>query len=229
MLGNQAQESPELLLLALEVRVEQRLVPLAAAPKDVVRTAESLRDLEHDLDLRGRVGEDLGIRVGGRARRVARMAEQVGGAPQQPDAGSRHVALGLVDDRVQVRGGLGEGRSIGRHIPIVERIEGRTELLEEFERSRELQASRGHRLHRRSQPRAVECPDTEDIGARPVERVPVTDGDAEVIFHPFPEHDSVWVVDLERKGIVRSDPSERDATLDLGEEFLRHPSALRAA
>ena len=60
VLDDQVQEPGELVALALQVGVEQRLVALAAAPQDVVRAAEPLGDLEHVLDLRGGVGEDLG-------------------------------------------------------------------------------------------------------------------------------------------------------------------------
>ena len=106
MLGDQVQEPGELVALALEVGVEQRVVALAAAPQHVVGAAEPLRDLEHVLDLRGGVGEDLGVGVGRGAGRVARMREQVGGAPQQPDAGPLLVAGGVVDERVEVGAGL---------------------------------------------------------------------------------------------------------------------------
>ena len=47
VLGDHGQEPGELRLLAGEVRVEQRLVALAAAPQDVVHAAEALGHLEH--------------------------------------------------------------------------------------------------------------------------------------------------------------------------------------
>ena len=92
VLGDQVQEPGELGPLAREVGVEQRVVALAAAPQDVVLAAEALRHLEHVLDLGRGVGEHLGIGVRGRAGLVARMAEQVGRAPQQLSAGPLLVA-----------------------------------------------------------------------------------------------------------------------------------------
>ena len=72
VLGDEVQEPGELGALAPEVRVEQRVVALAATPQHVVLAAEPLGDLEHVLDLRRGVGEDLGIGVGRGARLVAR-------------------------------------------------------------------------------------------------------------------------------------------------------------
>ena len=67
VLDDEVQEPGELRALAPEVRVEQRVVALAAAPQHVVRAAQPLGDLEHVLDLGGRVREDLGIGVRGGA------------------------------------------------------------------------------------------------------------------------------------------------------------------
>ena len=102
VLGDEVQEPGELVALPPEVRVEQGVVALAAAPQDVVLPAEALGDLEHVLDLRRGEGEHLGIGVGRRARLVARVREQVGGAPQEPHAGPLLVAGGVVGQRVEV-------------------------------------------------------------------------------------------------------------------------------
>ena len=107
------QEARELRALAREVGVQERVVALAAAPQDVVLAAEPLRHLEHVLDLGGGVGEHLGIGVRGRAGLVARMGEQVGRAPQQPDAGPLLVVGGVVGERVEVRAELGEASPSG--------------------------------------------------------------------------------------------------------------------
>ena len=74
VLGDEVQEPRQLVALALQVRVEQRVVALAPAPQDVVLAAQPLGDLEHVLDLRRRVGEHLGVGVGRRAGLVARVA-----------------------------------------------------------------------------------------------------------------------------------------------------------
>ena len=108
VLGDEVQEPGELGALALEVGVEQRVVALAAAPQDVVLAAEALGHLEHVLDLRRGVGEDLRVGVGGGAGLVARVGEQVGRPPQQPDAGPLLVAGGVVDQRIEVGAELRE-------------------------------------------------------------------------------------------------------------------------
>ena len=122
VLGDEMQEPGELVALALEVRVEERVVALAAAPQDVVRATEALGHLEHVLDLGGGIGEHLGIGVRRRTRLVARVGEQVGGAPQQPDAGARGVLLGLTHHRLQIRAGLRERSTFRSDIAIVEAV-----------------------------------------------------------------------------------------------------------
>ena len=82
------QEAGQVVQLALHVGVEQGLVALAPAPEDVARAAELLGDLQGLLHLRGGEGEDVGVAARGRAVHVARVAEQVGRAPEQLDAGA---------------------------------------------------------------------------------------------------------------------------------------------
>ncbi len=156
VLGDEVEESGELGLLADEVGVEERLVALTPAPQDVVRPAQPLGGLEHDLDLGGRVSEHLGIRVRRRAGGVARMAEQVGRAPQEPDPGAGHVRLGRVDDRGEVGARLGERRALRRDVAIVEAVVGDAELLEELERRVELGPGGRHRVRPGLQPGPVE-------------------------------------------------------------------------
>ena len=190
--------------LAAEVGVEERVVALAAAPQDVVLAAEALGDLEHVLDLRRGVGEDLGVGVGRGAGLVARVGEQVGRAPQEAHAGLLLVAGGVVREGVEVGPELGEGRALGRDVAVVEAVVGHAELGEELERGRQLHAGGGHRVARRrpSHGRSKRA-DAEHVGARPGERVPEADADPEVVLHPLAEHEPVGLVDLERERIGR--------------------------
>ena len=195
VLGDEVQEPGELAALALEVRVEQRVVALAAAPQDVVRAAEALRDLEHVLDLGGGVGEDLGIGVGRGAALVARVREQVGRAPEQLRAGSLLVPERVVGERVEVVPEFGERGTLGRDVAVVEAVERDAELLDELERDGHLLAGGRHRVGRRIEPRPVERPDAEHVPAVPGERVPQADADAEVVLHPLAEDEPVGLVD----------------------------------
>ena len=82
------QELGEVVELALHVGVPEVLITFAAAPEDVAGAVELLGDFERFLHLRRGVGKDVGVAAGGRAVHVARVAEQIGGAPEQLDAGA---------------------------------------------------------------------------------------------------------------------------------------------
>ena len=224
VLCNEMEEARELLALAVEVRVEQRVVALAAAPQDVVLAAEALGHLEHVLDLRRGVGEDLGIRVGGRAGLVARVGEQVRGAPQQADAGPLLVAQGIVDEGVEVVPELGEAVALGRDVTIVEAVVRDAELREELEGGGHLRAGAGH-LVGGGDPRPVQRADAEHVAAIPGERVPEADPGPEMILHPLAQDHPVGLVDLEREGVRRVWASVPDRTRHLGEERLAHTRA----
>ena len=96
------EEAGEVLELALHVGVPQILVAFAAAPERVAPAAEFLGDFERLLHLRGGEGERLGVRAGRRAVHVAAVAEQVGGAPEQLDAGALLLFLEHLDDGVEI-------------------------------------------------------------------------------------------------------------------------------
>src|SRR5439155_16330612 len=57
VLRDHRQEPRELCLFPSEIGIEERLIALASAPQDVVRSVEAVGYLEHRLDLRGRVRE----------------------------------------------------------------------------------------------------------------------------------------------------------------------------
>ena len=108
VIDGHVQEAGQVIQLALHVGVPQVLVALAAAPEDVARAAQLLGDFERLLHLGRGEGEHVGIAAGGRAVHVARIAEQVGRAPQQLDAGPLLLFLEHLDDRVEIAIRLGE-------------------------------------------------------------------------------------------------------------------------
>src|SRR5688572_25031635 len=55
VIDREMEERAEVVLLPLEVRVEQRLVPFTAAPENVIFAAELLGDFERFFYLRGSV------------------------------------------------------------------------------------------------------------------------------------------------------------------------------
>ena len=209
-----------------ELRVQQRLVALASAPQHVVLAAEAMRHLEHVPHLRSRMGEDIGVGVGGRTGRVPRVREQVGGAPQQLHAAGRHLLGCAVDEHVEVGLALPQRRTLRSHVDVVEAVVRRAQLGEELERRVLLGERRGHRVGAGLQPWAIERAGTEHVAAGPVEAVPIADGDAEVILHALAGHDAVRVV----HEVLEAVPGRRarwgHRRRDVGEE-LGHGAMLR--
>ena len=209
VLGHEREEAAELVELLLHVGVEQRLVPFPAAPEHVVLAAEPVRRLEDLGDLRRRVGKHLGIGVRRRARQVTSMAEEVGRAPQELDAGALHLALHAFEDAVEVRVALPERGPLGRDVAIVEGEVGRTELLEEFECSLQLLSSSLEGVAR-AVPRPLEGLLTESVATLPGKGMPVADSRPKLSLHALPQHQTASVVVAVRERILRLGALEFD-------------------
>jgi hypothetical protein len=193
VLGHQREKATQLVHLALHVGVEQGLVALTAAPEHVVLAAEAVgcfQDLDH---LRGSVGEHFRIRVGGGAREIAAIAEQVGRAPEQLHARALHLALHALQDAIEVLVALAQSGSFGRHVAVVKREVGDAELLEELERSYQLRLCLREGVTALV-PGALERALAEDVRAFPRKRVPVTHCGPELGGHALSEHHPVLVV-----------------------------------
>ena len=227
VLRDEREEPGELLLLAREVGVEQRVVAFAAAPQDVVLAAEPLRDLEHDLDLGRGIREDVRVGVRRGACRVSRVAEQVRRAPQELHPRALLVGSGLVHERQEVGARLGECRAVRSDVTVVEAVVGDPELREELEGGGEALPRGGHRVGS-GEPWPVECTDPEHVLAVVREAVPEADADPEVVLHALPEDEAVRLVHLERKRVGRTESPERDPALDTREEITVHAPSLRA-
>ena len=209
VVDDQRQEPAHLLELAAEVGVEQRVVALAPAPQHVVLAAQPPGGLETLADLRGGEGGHVGIGVGAGAGLVAPVREQVGGAPQRPDAGLGLLALEAIDGFGEVTGVLAQRRRRGHDVDVVEAVERQPQPGEEVERRVHL-GEGGVAGHRAGQPRAAERAGPEHVGAVPAERVPVADRRAQPVLHAAAEHDPVLVVVAIRQRVGRSPtPSKR--------------------
>ena len=88
----------EVVLLALHLGVQEGVVAFTAAPEHVSGAAELDGGVERILDLQGRAGDDVELRVGGGAVHVALVAEHVGRAPQVLDAGLLLLLQEVVGD-----------------------------------------------------------------------------------------------------------------------------------
>ena len=194
------EERGEVVLLTLEVGVEQRLVAFAAAPEDEVLAAEFLGGVEGALHLRGGVGEDVGVGVGRGAAHVARVREQVGGAPEEFHAGGFLEGLGVGDDGGEVLVGLGERGALGGDVAVVEAVERRADFLEKLEGGVHADLGDGDGVFALF-PRADDGAGTERIGAGAAEGVPVGDGEAQVLLHGFAVDELGGVVVAKREGV----------------------------
>jgi len=212
VLDHQLHEAAELFRLASQVRVEQRLIALAPAPQHVVRASQPVRGFEDVFHLGRRAGKDLRVRVRRSAGGIARVPEEVGRAPEQPDAAALHRGLDVFEDRIEVRAALAKAGALGRDVSIVEAEEGSAQLLEELEGHLQLAAGLGH---------GIAAPRSEDIVAGPAEAVPVTDGEAQMVLHPPAQHDAVRIVEAEGERVLRLRALVAD-TLHAFEERLRH-------
>ena len=119
--------------LALHVGVPESLVAFAAAPERVAFAAEFLGHFQGLLHLGRGVGEGVGIGARGGAVDIARIAEEIGRAPQQLDAGPLHLFLDDLDHGVEVLVGFGQRSALGGDVAIVEAEERGGQLLHELE------------------------------------------------------------------------------------------------
>ena len=81
--GCELQKIREVVELELHVGVEQGLVALSTAPVYIALAAELNRNLDRLLDLCRREREHIGVRSRTGTAHIARVAEAVGGAPEQ--------------------------------------------------------------------------------------------------------------------------------------------------
>ena len=135
-----------MLLLALQVGVEQRLVALAAAPEHVVLAAELVGDLERLLHLRSGVGEHLRVRIRRGAAHVAGMGEKIGRAPEQSHARIPLQCLRVRDEIIEQAICLAQRIPFGCDVAVVEAPERRLDLDVELERGIEARLRHGERI-----------------------------------------------------------------------------------
>ena len=198
--NDHVEEATELVDLLGHFGVEEGFVAFASAPEYVVFAVEFVGGFDAVFYLGGGVGEYFWIGVGACAGHVAWVAEKVGGAPEEFDAGFVHFGLEFVGDVVEVVVGLGEGGAFGGDVFVVEAVVGDAHFFDEFESDVYFLLGLGHEVGALV-PGATECAVSEYVGAGPAEGVPPADGGAEVFFHGFAKDDFVCVVVAEGEGI----------------------------
>lgn len=194
VLHDHRQEPGELVGLLPHTGVEQGLVSLAAPPQDVVGACEAVGGIDCILDLSSGVCENVRVGVGCGSRSESGVTEGVARAPEQLDTGPIHVTSGVLDRHFEVPSGLRKICTRRSDIDVVE-AEGRAELGEELESSIHLQTRRRHWIAAGLELGTIEGACPEDVAAGPVERMPIADGDPQVIFHTLAEHHPIGLVD----------------------------------
>ena len=194
VLDDEAQEAAQIVQLALHVGVEQRLVTLATAPQHIIRAAQAMRRFQRVADLHRAERVDFGVRVRRATGGETRMAEQVGGAPEQLAARRGLQLFEMIDRFGEVTAMLGDALRISHHVDIVEAIIGHIQLREEVERHFPLLRGGGAVIGARM-PGAVEGAAAEHVRPRPAEGVPEAGGEAEMLLHRLAQHDAVLVIE----------------------------------
>ncbi len=205
VIDDQAQESSEIFLLDADFRVQNSVISLAAAPKYVILSPETMGRLQRIAYLTRCPGIDFGIRICGRASHVARMAEKVGGAPEKLAAMFDLQFLQMINRFGKALSERPDVVCVRHDIDVVETVEGQVQLLHERQRSFPLFA-RCRGVVRADVPWAAKCATAEHIAARPAECVPEAHREAQMIFHPLAKDHAILVVPAigEIVGAIRS-------------------------
>ena len=195
------EELGEVLELALHVGVPKGRVAFASTPEGVAFAAQLVGDFEGFLHLRGSVGEGVGVAARGGSVRVARMGEELGGAPEELHAGLLLLGLEELGDGVEPLVRLLEGRAVRGDVAVVEGVVRRAELLANLEEDGdaglgEIEAGEA------GFPRADGGAAAEHVRALTTHGVPIDDGEAEVLGHRLALEDGLGVVVFEGERVL---------------------------
>ena len=193
-------ELGEVIKLALHIGVEPALVAFAAAPENVVFTTQFLGNLEHLFHLTGGVGKDIGVAAGCGAVHETRVAEEIGGAPEQLDARAFLLLLENAHDSVEVVVALLQRGAFGRDVAIVKTVKGRAQFFEELNEHPRAVLGILYIVRARF-PRAHCCAWAEWIIAHSAHGVPIGDAEAQVVLHGLALDYLVGVIMLEGQWI----------------------------
>ena len=196
------QETANLLALLAQIRIQKRFITFAAAPQNIVFTAQFLGCVHGGNDLGCSPGEHFRIRVGCRTSAVTGVGKAVGGSPQQFHSGfllflRQHI--GHYGKVIQI---FLQRFTFWRDVDIMEAVIRHIEFVEEFKSNvgfhfcqRERIASLLPGLFKRAL--------AKHIRAIPAEVMPITGGKAQMFFHSFTQHDFIRIVMTKSEWIGR--------------------------
>ena len=202
----------QMVLLAFHVGIEQRHIPLAAAPKDIILAAERDRCVDCVLDLRAGISHCRKIGIGRSAVHITCITENVRSTPKQLHAGLLLFLFGILDDRLQVFLIAGHIARLAHEIDIVEAIIQGTDFYEKVERRIHLGFGLLDRIADTA-PREKVRRTAERIAPVGTERMPVGNRKAQLFLHGFASDYAVCIIPVKRQRIFRI----RAFVLDFGD------------
>ena len=196
-----AEELRHVVLLKRHIRVEQRLIALASAPKNVATRAELHRELNALFRLCRRKAEDVRRVAAARAVHEARVAEHVGGRPEAPDTGAFGLFEEVVGQLVEAAVRLVDVGGILRDdIRVVEAVILDAEFLHELNARIHLCLCMRHRAGLCAE-RLVRRARAEHIYAHGTEIVPPCHCERKVLLHRLAEDHALRIIVFERQTI----------------------------
>ena len=190
------QERRQVFLFPLEIGIQQGFVAFPPAPEDIVLTPKLLGDLQCFLHLRRGIREHVGVRVRGCTAHIPRIGEKIGRAPEELHAGGLLQLLRVGDKLVEIPVGLDQTAAFRRDVAVMETPEGRLDLDEELEGGIHPRLGDGDGILALL-PRADDGARTEWIGAYSAKRMPIGDGEAQVLLQRLAVDHLVRIVVLE--------------------------------
>mmetsp|Transcript_2506 Transcript_2506/g.7224 ORF Transcript_2506/g.7224 Transcript_2506/m.7224 type:complete len:416 (+) Transcript_2506:80-1327(+) len=174
VLGHHREEAGEVVELEPHVRVEDRLVALAAAPEHVVLPAQPVRHLEALLDRGRSTREHRRVRIRGGAIHVPARREEVCGPPKQLEAARRLDLAQPFRDDVKVCVGLGLRCALGPDVKVVKAVVRCADLFAKLRVDVHPPQRHVHLAERSVLPRSVDgAVESENVAAVPAPCVPV--------------------------------------------------------
>src|ERR1700733_14680408 len=180
-----------------------------------------MRRIDRVLHLRSCVSEHVRIGIGRSAAHIARIAEQIGGAPQELGSRLLHLLGKEIGHLGEVFAELLEAVALGNDVAIVEGEERKTKSREHLERHIGLGARAFHRL---AVPWALEGRRAEHVGPHPGEVVPVANSRAQVLGHGLAHDHARGIVVAVSVGVIAFEPLKA-YRVDVPEKALAHVSS----
>ena len=126
------QHRSHVFLLALHIGIQQTHISLASTPEDIAGAAQLNGGIDGVLDLHNGTCHDVEVRVRTGTVHVTLVAKNIGGPPEQLDAGLCLFLLQVGHDLLEVVLVFLDARNLGHEIYVVEAIVLNAQLLHEF-------------------------------------------------------------------------------------------------